>query len=481
MKLNSLPSMLIKKESLDTFYYTIGNVFSTFVTFITLPIITRIISPDEFGIFNYTNSIKNFLFIVTSLSLNSFLLRYYFKLKNDEQKKILFGTIFTFLLVFSSVLLAIELFLFPLLIDYFSIQIAFDPFFKIMLINNYLEVAGIIPLVIYRVKKQPINYLFLTLFKSLLSISMGLLLMIFYDKGILGRYLGILYPNIGFLLIYFLVLRNKIAFGINLEILKKGLRYSLPIVPAAFAAVAMSSIDKLMIERYMGVKDISLYAIGFSIGSAILILIRGFYLAIEPFIFENFNKNNFTSLIVRYKAIFIYFVNFLGCFVIIFSKEIISFFVSEAYHNSHVVIPFIVTSCIFRGAQIVVDTTLYALEKTKYHPIIVFSGLFINFLGNLFLVPLIGILGAAISSLIAFWSLYIISIYVTKKFIDVNWMSLKISIYIATSCLISSFISNAYYINAITTIIIKFIYLIILGLVTYAMLKQENNKLIKIL
>ena len=120
--------------------------------------------------------------------------------------------------------------------------------FKIMLINNYLEVAGIIPLVIYRVKKQPINYLFLTLFKSLLSISMGLLLMIFYDKGILGRYLGILYPNIGFLLVYFLVLRNKIAFGINLEILKKGLRYSLPIVPAAFAAVAMSSIDKLMID-----------------------------------------------------------------------------------------------------------------------------------------------------------------------------------------------------------------------------------------
>ena len=33
--------------------------------------------------------------------------------------------------------------------------------------------------------------------------------------------------------------------GINLEILKKGLRYSLPIIPAAFAAVAMSSIDKL--------------------------------------------------------------------------------------------------------------------------------------------------------------------------------------------------------------------------------------------
>ena len=165
-----------------------------------------------------------------------------------------------------------------------------------MLINNYLEVAAIIPLVIYRVRKQPVNYLFLTLFKSLITICTGLILMLIFDLGILGRYLGILYPNLAFLLIYFLILRNKITFGIDLNLLKKGLKYSLPIVPAAFAAVAMSSIDKLIIERFMTVRDISIYAIGFSIGSCILILIRGFYLAIEPVIFENFDKKTFHPL-----------------------------------------------------------------------------------------------------------------------------------------------------------------------------------------
>ena len=127
MIFNKLALKLPKKESLDTLYYTIGNIFSTFLTFVTLPILTKLISPEQFGIFNYTNPLKSFLFTLTFLSLNTFLLRYYFKLKTDLEKKILFGTIFTFLLYFSTALLIAELLIFPFFIDFFELKIYIIP------------------------------------------------------------------------------------------------------------------------------------------------------------------------------------------------------------------------------------------------------------------------------------------------------------------------------------------------------------------
>ena len=465
---------LPKKESLDTLYYTIGNVFSTLITFITLPIITRIISPEQLSIFNYTNAIKGFLLTITCLSLNSFLLRHYFKLKTESERKKLFGTVFYFLFLFSTALLFAELAVFPIIIDHFSIQVAFDPFFKIMLFNNYFEVAAIIPLVIYRVRKKPVAYLLLTLSKSILMIALGLLFIIFFDKGIMGRYLGILLPNIFFILIYLIILRNKISFGIDFAILKKGLKYSLPIIPAAFAATAMSSADKIMIERFLDIKYISIYSIGFSIGSIILIMIRGFYLAIEPIIFENYDKKNFSKLIINYKVIFLLIINLVGCSVIIFSNEIVSIFVSFEYSESRLIIPFIVTSCIFRGAQIVVDTTLYAQEKTIYHPIITGFGLLINILGNIILLPIIGMVGAAISSLISFWVLYMLSVYVTKKFININWLSFRITTSIMLSCFLSSICSYIFFYNGLFTVAIKTICLLSLSLITLYLLKKVN-------
>ncbi len=465
---------LPKKESLDTLYYTIGNVFSTLITFITLPIVTRIISPEQLSIFNYTNAIKGFLLTLTCLSLNSFLLRYYFKLKTESERKKLFGTIFNFLFLFSTALLFAELAIFPFLIDYFSIQVAFDPFFKIMLFNNYFEVAAIIPLVIYRVRKKPVAYLLLTLSKSILMIALGLLFIIFFDKGIMGRYLGILFPNIFFILIYLIILRNKISLGIDFTILKKGLKYSLPIIPAAFAATAMSSADKIMIERFLDIKYISIYSIGFSIGSIILIMIRSFYIAIEPIILENYDKKYFSKLIINYKVIFLLIINLIGCSVIIFSSEIVSIFVSFEYYESRIIIPFIVASCIFRGAQIVVDTTLYAQDKTIYHPIITGFGLIINILGNIILLPIMGMVGAAISSLISFWILYMLSVYVTKKFIKINWMSFRITSYIMLSCILSSFISYTYFYNNFISVVIKATSFFVLAIITFFMAKKVN-------
>ena len=472
LKFKSFFRRIRSKENIDTLLYTLGNVVSSFLALITLPLITKLISPDQLGIFNYTSTIKSFLLTISALSLDSFLLRYYFKIKRNEERKNLFGTIFIFLFIFNTILFFIEIFFAPLLVDFFDIKVAFDPYIKLMLLNNYLEIFAIIPLIIFRVNKKPVSYFLITAIKSVLYIVVGIIFIIVYNNQIIGRYIGILLPNILFLAIYFLIIKNNINLSLKFSLLKKGLKYSLPIVPAAFAASALTSIDKVMIERYLDISQLAIYSIGVSLGGVLLIFIRGFYLAIEPVIFEKYENKNFSSIMTKYKNNFVFIITILGSGLIIFSYNIINIFTAPQYYDAVIILPFIVISCIFRGAQIVVNTALYALEKTFYHPIITFIGLAFNIIGNMYLLPWIGIKGAAIVSAISFWLLYQLSVFSTKKYIKINWMSFQTTLLILSISFLSIIISSLSHSIFFFEIILKTIMFLMIGSTHFLILKK---------
>tara|TARA_Y100001970_G_C14063834_1_gene765626 strand:- start:61 stop:1113 length:1053 start_codon:yes stop_codon:yes gene_type:complete len=349
-----------------------------------------------------------------------------------------------------------------------------------MLINNYLEIAGIIPLVIYRVQKRPITFGVITLGRAILSISIGILLIIICKNGISGRYLGILFSNFIFLAIYIFSVKNDVRICLDLKLLRAGLKYSLPIIPATFAVTVMSSIDRLMIERVLSIKDVGIYSIAVSLGSILLIFIRGFYLAIEPYVFQLFDNINFSKEVVKYKIKFNLIILIIGLIIIVFSKEIVGLIVTPEYHEAQIVIPFIVLACIFRGLQVVVDTVLYAADKTIYHPIIIFTGLFVNIALNIKLIPLLGILGAAISSSFSFWLLYIGSVLVTTRYASVNWYSIRITIFILTLFFISLYLGSMEYSFLPFTILVKSFGLGAIGMIVYIAKNYFSPKIAKV-
>ena len=71
----------------DTFLYSLGEICPKVISFFLLPIYTKYLSPADYGTIAYTNTIMLFLFVLGSMSLNSFVLRYYFIWKEEQKRR----------------------------------------------------------------------------------------------------------------------------------------------------------------------------------------------------------------------------------------------------------------------------------------------------------------------------------------------------------------------------------------------------------
>lgn len=135
-----------------------------------MPIFTRYLSPAEYGIISYTESITIYLFAFRVLLLNTYLLRCVFDYEKEEDRKKLIGNVFLFITIINFIMFGIELILFPKIILVFNIKVKFHPYFLLALINNFLNVFSIVPLIIYRYKGKAINFIIINATNSFIQV-----------------------------------------------------------------------------------------------------------------------------------------------------------------------------------------------------------------------------------------------------------------------------------------------------------------------
>ena len=471
----SVFSLLKNKYLVNSAIYMAGSVLSQALSFLVLPIFTRYLTLDDYGILNYTNSIMTFLLILSKLSLNGFVIRHYFELKSEKQRKELFGTIFLFLFIINIGFLFLEFLTFPYLLRRFSIQIPFHPYFKIALLINFLEIIPIIPEAYYRVTQKAWGYFWLTSVRAVLGIGLGLILVIGYNMGIMGRYYGNLYINLIFLVICTGIVFNVSKFSFNASTIRKGLGFSLPLIPGAIALVAIVSADKIILERYVPLSHIGIYSVGVTLGSALSIIVRGFFLAIEPEVYAAFNQKGFDKKIIRAKNNFLGFILCLGCLIIVFSREIVMLAASGKFYESYTIIPFFVIGTIFRGAEILAGRTLVALNKTLYQPLIIGAAFLVNIIGNLVFIPFMGIRGAALASTGSCILWFLFSIYVTNKFVNIQWNCLRDTFLIGISCGASLLVMQIQLEATLPTLLMKIFLGLPISLIAFYCFLRENQ------
>ena len=119
-----------------------------------MPIFTRFLTPADYGILSYTNSVISFIYIFCTLSLNSYVLRFYFDCKDEIEQRKMLGNIFCFIALVNIFVLVLLNVSGPRIIDISNISVPWKPYFRLAVFNNFLESFSIIPMVYYRVKQN---------------------------------------------------------------------------------------------------------------------------------------------------------------------------------------------------------------------------------------------------------------------------------------------------------------------------------------
>lgn len=171
----------------------------------------------------------------------------------------------------------------------------------------------------------------------------------------------------------------------------------------SFSGILVINIDVLMIERYLSLSDVGIYAITFFFGSLVKVPARPLTRISGIVISESFKKNEMIEIESIYKKSSINLTTisiwvFLGLIV---NGENIIHQIGENYRPGLYVIFFIGLSNVIELSTGVVNQIIFNSKHYKYssHFILIFTILLI--ISNLILIPKYGILGAAIATLLA--------------------------------------------------------------------------------
>lgn len=201
---------------------------------------------------------------------------------------------------------------------------------------------------------------------------------------------------------------------------KKIFYFAIPVFFGGIATTTISTTDTLMITYFRTLYDVGVYQIALVV-SQILWLVIG---AVSPILFPVVselwasNKSNYLSVFISSLLKFLFLVALpLAVIFISFSGSIIFLFFTEKYLSSTTPLQILCISSLFYILSMFYSTLISAMGKPMFVTKTSITMVGTNFLLNLFIIPTIGIMGAAITSLISYTIGFIILSFYLKRLI----------------------------------------------------------------
>lgn len=406
----------------NTFIYSIGNILPKAASFLLLPIYTKYLSTEDYGIVSCMLALQPILTIIFSLALDSSIFRLYHDCKGKDVKQTFLSTIF-YSSVFLSIFNIVLLFTFQSYIEMIYSNIDFFPYYSTIIL--YVSISNLfnLPKKYLMLNEKASLFVVLSILQFCITAALILWFLIKLNSGAYGYLKGYLISSALFLPIYLAITFKFISFKFSFNILKQIAAFSFPLIPTLLSAWVLDLSDRIFIERYFTLSDVGIYSLSYKIASIILIVSLSIDKAYRPLFFK-LAKDEKTGTIYTYNNTIFILITFL-CFIIsLFSKEIIVLFFSSNYYNAYKYIPLIAFSYIFSVLGGLVARNFEQSKKTTNNMYIYLVSLVINILLNFALIPRFGVYGAAFATIISMFFVFITGYLYSKRkcfFVPFNW------------------------------------------------------------
>jgi len=397
------------------------------LAFLLIPVYLRLMTQEEYGLYNYLFSIIQTFSLVLNLGLYIPQSKLYHTVGNSKEKGELLFTIFTTLLVFLSVL-AVPMVLFNW--DFWVIDILFrnsftySNFRAIVLFSLLISILSFMLTNFFytseKIKQVKAYNVCRIIFLNLLTV---LALYILHENSVKIRF-GIANAVEGLLLLFFgYSFFKDLSFHFNWRLMRASLRMGLPIMLSASFGIIINFSDKFFLEKYGTLSNLSSYYLSFSFASIIPLLFSSFQNVWLPIFLkernagENFRKSK--KIIFKLLIFFIIISISIWSLFFILNKVAI---IPEKYNSALWVLPILLATQIVTALTSIFSNYLVYFEKTNIVSIVGFLVCFISIGFSLWLVPKWGAVGAAVASLavntVYLIIYYYLIIYLKRKYIE---------------------------------------------------------------
>ena len=415
---------MIKSFIKNSFIYTVGALLTRGIGIILIPIYTRYLTPTEYGVVDLFMILGSIVSLTIALEIFQAVARLYPEAE-ESTKKYYVSTAFWF-----------TVFVYLL---YFVISIIYADFFTIILLDDisylnvyYLATGAITTSGFFYFTSNQLKWQLLpkkAIIVSILNLSIiaviSLYLLVFLNLKVESMFIAQIFANIiasGFSIYY---ARENYKFIFIYTKLKEMIELSFPLVFSSVSIFFALFIDRMLIKEFMGLEELGVYGLAYKFAAITSLVMIGFQSSLTPLVYRNYKEDSTPETISKLFNVFTILALVIVSGSILFSKELVLLMSTKDYYAAAPLIPIIVMAVFFSNMYIFAPG-LGIAKKSKIITVISLINVFINGLLNYILIPIFGLEGAALATLVSSIIVFFVYVSVSSRYYFIPYDSKKL-------------------------------------------------------
>ena len=410
-------TLLMRDLAKSSGLYALASLVSPLISLILAPFLTRNLPHTAYGALAVLNTAIALLTGVTQLGLNSAFFRSYnYDYESQKDRLDVLSTVVV-LLSLTSFCMSVSMILnaswfSTLLFNNASFSDAVKVAALVVLLQN-LAVPGFSWM---RAENRALYFSLLSIANLLISLGANIVLVGMLHMGIVGSLMA---TGVGYALVIICtlpVILVRAGLSLRFDIARGLLSFGVPNIFAIVSVWVLQLSDRFLLGRIGSLAQTASYSVAYTLGSVVsVVVLSPFTLAWPSTLFNIAKKDNaqhIFKLVFRWYSIVLFFAAFALTLVGTISLYL---FFPPVYREAVSVIPIIVVSTVFFSVYTFFTTGQSIKRKTWFNSIFTTLAALANLGFNLVLIPLYGAMGSALSTLLAYILLALITYLVNQR------------------------------------------------------------------
>jgi O-antigen/teichoic acid export membrane protein len=429
--------------SRETLIYGGSTVIVRFLNFLLVPFYVNVLATTaEYGVTGSVYAWIAFLNVIYPLGLEGAFFRYASRGEQEAadpaSERRLFSSSFNLLLVFG-IFLSLLIFLFapqiapPIFHDpKMDITPQLPMFIRIVQYSSIImlfDSLAVLPFAALRLERKPKIFGMIKIINVIMMLTLNFILILGFHSGVEGIFIANMIASAATFLILIPTFIKKWKLQFDKSAIKIMLPFGLTNVPAYLGAMMVQVIDRPIVQSYLGLGAVGVYQANYRMGFIMMVFVSLFEYAWRPF-FMRQHKTDDAQARILFSHVFTYFM-----LISAVAFLLLSFFLPHIlmtpifgrqllpmrYSGGMSIIPVVLFAYIFQGMYTNFIAGIYIKEKNRSLPLITGLGAATNIIANIILIPMIGIMGAAIATLLAYMVMAAAIYRVSQKSYPINY------------------------------------------------------------
>jgi|SRR3989344_3449363 len=420
-----------EKFTSDIIIFVIATAFIALQNAILVPILTKNLGASLYGVWSQITVTVMVLSTVASLGLRNSIIRFLAAEKNKNKISRIFFSV-TFFVAISGILFSIVMFL---LSDFLAITIVKDItssfFIQFASVLVLITVLNHLMLGFFETFRQTKNYSLFIIFQNILEIGL-----IFYlvasGYGLFGAILASVLIKALVFLIGLVIIIKQVRFSFpGLNNMKEYLGFGFPLILVSFFTFVIHSGDVYIIGYFKNAFNIGVYSAVYSLSKVVMLFMTPISFVLFAAVSKAWDNKRFDEVKSYLSYSFKYFLFFSipAAFGLSFlAVPILKIFSTNEFLSGWFLFPFIAFGLVIYKLAMIFANILTAKKKTALIGAVYVIAALFNIGLNIILIPLIGLIGAAIATLVTYFLVTLVFYLVSLKYLRFNlniWFVIK--------------------------------------------------------